>query len=85
MSEGVATPPLCSVPALHQAANEDLFQEAGEDWWVFGELMAEDGVVFEGHQVLEWGDGETFGIHYKTDRKTRPISAATAESISLTI
>ncbi|MFX0543175.1 phage terminase large subunit family protein [Roseovarius sp. S4756] len=57
------------VPCPHcsRAANEDLFQEAGEDWWVFGELMVENGVVFEGHQVLEWGGGETFGIHYKTD------------------
>lgn len=57
------------VPCPHctARANPDLFEEAGDDWWVFGELMADNGVVFEGHQVLEWGDGETFGIHYKTD------------------
>lgn len=57
------------VPCPHctAQAHPDLFEEANQDWWVFGELMADNGVVFEGHQVLEWGDGETFGIHYKTD------------------
>jgi len=57
------------VPCPHctAKANPDLFAEAEGDWFVFGELMRKNGVVFEGHQVLEWGDGETFGIHYKTD------------------
>lgn len=57
------------VPCPHCTAQEnlDLFEEAGGDWFAFGDLMKSNGVVFAGHQTLEWGDGETFGIHYKTD------------------
>lgn len=54
-------------PICTQRDNPDLWEEAGGEWSVFGELLRSNGVVFSGHQVLEWGDGETFGIHYKTD------------------
>lgn len=54
-------------PICTQRDNPDLWAEAGGEWSVFGELLRSNGVVFSGHQVLEWGDGETHGIHYKTD------------------